>query len=413
MGKLAVTGGRPVRNKPFRAWPEYGAKELKALAETLESGEWGGYPSPNRRADRFAREFASFSGAEHGICAVNGTVTLEIALRAAGVKAGDEVIVTPYSWIATAATPVYINAVPVFADVSPHTYCLDAKRVEEAITPRTRAIIPVHLGCRMADMDALMKIAKKHDLVVIEDCAHMHGGRWKDKGAGAIGHLGSFSFQSSKLLTAGEGGIILTSDNDLAERCHSLVNCGRKEDGYNNFDGDLFGWNYRIGEFQAAILSSQLERLPKQTLRREANVATLESLLSDIKGLKPLKRDRRYRTMGCYQYILRYDSRHFKGVHRDQFVQALEAEGIPCDGYFYIPIYQSNLFPLRAVEYPQCRKRYGKSIDPKKISCPVTENAAMNEAIWFHHPLFLGTKKDMEDIARAIKKISKNIDELL
>jgi len=412
MAKLAIQGGTPVRTTPFPPWPEFGEPEKKALCRVLESGNWGGFPSPNREAAAFAKKFAAAHDARYGICAANGTVTLEVALRAGGIQAEDEVIVTPFTWIATASAPVYVNAVPVFADIDPESYCLDPERVEEAITDRTRAVIPVHLGCTFTDMDRIMEIAAKHNLLVIEDCAHMHGGKWRGKGAGSIGHMGSFSFQSSKLLTSGEGGMILTSDKNLEERCQALVNCGRKEPGYDTFDGTVFGFNYRIGEFQAALLSAQLDRLDEQHRRRNENLLYLEEKLADIDGLIPVKRDPRITTVACYEYILRYIPEAFRDIHRDRFSAALAAEGIPNDPYFYTPVYRRSLFPLRASEYPCCKSRYGSSLDPDSIHCPVAERAAGQEAIWFHHRLFLGSRKDMDDIVEAIHRIRQNLDAL-
>jgi len=413
MAKLAMLGGSPVRTAPFPSWPEFGGPEKEALSRVLDSGNWGGFPSPNREASALAKKFASYHDATYGICAANGTVTLEVALRAGGIQAQDEVIVTPYTWIATAAAPVYVNAVPVFADIHPETYCLDPDRVEEAITERTRAIIPVHLGCAFADMDRIMEVARKHNLLVIEDCAHMHGGKWRGRGAGSIGHMGSFSFQSSKLLTAGEGGMIITSDKQLEEKCQSLVNCGRKEPGYDTFDGSLLGFNYRMGEFQAAVLSCQLDRLEDQHRRREVNISYLEEKLRGIDGLTPVKRDQRITTPACYEYILRYHPEAFRGVHRDRFAAALGAEGVPNDPYFYTPVYRRSIFPLRASDYPCCRERYGDVLIPDSVHCPVAEQAAYQEAIWFHHRLFLGSRKDMDDIVEAITRIRDHIDTLL
>jgi dTDP-4-amino-4,6-dideoxygalactose transaminase len=413
MAQLAIKGGKKVFDDFWPPWPVYTDEDKQALIEVLLSRNWGGYPSPNQKAREFAENFAAAHDAKYGICAANGTVTLEVALRAARIKAGDEVIVTPYSWIATAGAPVNVNAVPVFADVHKDTYCLDPERVKEAVTDRTRAIIPVHLGCTVADMDALMDIAKKHDLVLIEDCAHMHGAKWKNRGIGSIGHLGSFSFQSSKLMTAGEGGMILTSDKQLEERCQSHVNCGRKEPGYDSFEGLVFSGNYRITEFQAALLNVRLGYMEPERKLREENATYLSGLLNEIDGVKPMVRDERITHMGVYQYIFRYDSRAFKGVSRDKFIEALGAEGVPADGDFYIPIYQSPLFPITAAQYPAIRERYGERIDPDKISCPVCEHASYEEAVWLHHPLFMGEKKGMEIIAEAVSKIQKNAEELL
>jgi len=224
--------------------------------------------------------------------------------------------------------------------------------------------------------------------------------------------MGSFSFQSSKLLTAGEGGMIITSDKRLEEKCQSLVNCGRKEPGYDSFEGHLFGFNYRMTEFQAALLSTQLDRLDEQHRRREDNILYLEENLRKLNGLTPVKRDSRISNFACYEYILRYDPNAFHGVHRDRFAGALAAEGIPCDPYFYTPVYRRNIFPLRASEYPSCRKRYGNVLDPDSIHCPVAAKAAYHEAIWFHHRLFLGSHSDMDDIVEAVIKVKKNIESL-
>jgi len=412
MAHLALKGGSKTFDDFWPAWPVYDEEDRRALNEVLDSRNWGGFPAPNSHAREFAAAFAAAHDAAYGICAANGTVTLEVALRAAGIQAGDEVIVTPYSWIATAGAPVNVNAVPVFADIHPDTYCLDPRAVEAAITPRTRAIIPVHLGCAMADLDAFVEIARKHKLILIEDCAHMHGGKWRGKGVGSHGHLGSFSFQSSKLMTAGEGGIILTSDKQLEERCQSHVNCGRKQPGYDSFPGLVFSGNYRLGEFQCALLRSRLRSLESERQLREKNAMRLTELLSQIPGIRPLVRDARITHYACYQYIFRYDPQAFQGVHRDRFVQALCAEGIPADGPFYVPIYQSPLFPVEARHYPAIRERYGERIGPLAADCPVAERAAYHEAVWLHHPLLMAEEKDVAKIAEAVDKIRRHADEL-
>ncbi len=412
MAQLAIKGGSKTFDDFWPDWPVYGERDEQALLEVLRSRNWGGFPSPNQRAREFAAAFAAAHDAAYGICAANGTVTLEVALRAAGIRAGDEVIVTPYSWIATAGAPVTVGAVPVFADVAPDTYCLDPQAVAAAITPRTRAIIPVHLGCSIADLDELGTIAAEHDLVLIEDCAHMHGGKWNGRGVGSHGQLGSFSFQSSKLMTAGEGGIILTSDDELRQRCESHVNCGRKEPGYDGFEGLVFSGNYRMTEFQAALLHSRLAALEPERKLREQNATHLSGLLAEIDGVAPMRRDARTTHLGCYQYLFRYDPEAFGGAPRDVFIQALTAEGIPAEGDFYVPIYQSPLFPVDAERYPAIRERYGERIGPDAADCPVAERAAYREAVWLHHPLFMTDSAAMERIAEAIVKIQRSADEL-
>lgn len=412
MGRLAITGGDSVRKDPFPPWPQFDHRELNALEEVLRSGNWGGVPFPNTKAREFAERFAAFQDARFGICVANGTVALEVALRAAGIEAGDEVVVPAYTWLATAVAAVYLNAVPVVVDIDPDTYCMDPDALAGAVTDRTRAVIPVHLAMGIADMDRIGEIAEQRGLAVIEDCARMHGGRWRGKGVGSIGDIGCFSFQSSKVMTSGEGGIILTNRAELAQRCQSLVNCGRKEPGYDSFDGWMLGWNYRMTEFQAAVLLAQLERLDDQTHLREQNAAYLSRRLEEIGGVRPLVRDPRATRVAHYEYLFRYSSEEFKGLPRDRFIEALIAEGIPCESYHFL-VHRSPLFALKASQYPEARRRYGEEYVPEQVSCPVAERAAYREAVYLHHPMLLSKKQDMDDIADAIIKIKTNVHELL
>lgn len=413
MSKLAIKGGPKAREKPFHRWPHWDEREKKALLEVLEEGSWGGYPSPNKKAKKFAEEFSRHMGSSYGVACANGSVALELALWAMGLKPGDEVIVPAYTFVATASSVVFCHGVPVFVDVDPNTYCIDPKLVEKAITAKTRAIIPVHLACNMADMDALAKIAQKHDLILIEDCAHAHGHRWKEKYAGTIGHFGTFSFQTSKLMTSGEGGIVLTQNEDFYMRLQSLVNCGRKEPGYDRFDGRLMGKNYRISEWHAALLSVQLERLEEQTTLREERTAYLEEKLKGMEGVSFTKRDPRNSRRAAYQFIVKYDSKGFKGLHRDKFLEALKAEGIPAEGDFYVPLYEDELFAMDPGTNPLCTLEYAKGFDLKQFNCPVAAKAAYEEAVWLPHTLFLGSKNDVDDIVRAFSKIREHLNELL
>lgn len=413
MAKLAINGGRALRQKAYPAWPPYNGNEEEELLKVLHSHNWGGYPSPNVKAALFARQFAAAHDAEYGVCVANGSITLEASLRAMGIEAGDEVIVPSYTWIATAACAVFTNAVPVFVDVRKDNYTIDIKQVEAAITPRTRAVIPVHLASSVADLDGLKRICKKHDLVLIEDCAHAHGAKWRGKGIGSHGDFGSFSFQSSKLMTSGEGGIVLTSNKEYEEKLQSIVNCGRKEWGYNSYKGRVFGNNYRISELQAAVLIGQLKKLNSLTARREENGEYLTDLLQDIKGIKTLKIDKRVTTRTHYQYVFKYDPRGFKGLHRDRFLQALAAEGIMADGDFYEPIQARPGFSPSLKQFPFLKKRYPKGITKDVAHTPVTQKAAYEEAVWLHYPYLMGAMKDVKDVVRAILKVQANVDELL
>lgn len=414
MEKLALFGGTPVRTRPFTPWPEYDERERRYLLEVLESRNWGGYPFPSKLAAEVGRKFAEYHDAKYGILCANGSVSLETALRAAGIKAGEEVIVPAYTWIATAACAVHVNAVPVFVDVEPRNYCMDPEAFEAAITPKTRAVIPVHLGSSVADLDRILEIAKKHDLVVIEDCAHAHGAAWRGKGVGSWGDFGSFSFQSSKLVTCGEGGCIITSDETYAKKCMSLINCGRKEPGYDDFEGWLFGWNNRLSELQIAVLKAQLERLRENTLKRAEMLGYFREVLrEEVPGIEVLETDPRITTVATYQVIMKYNKEAFDGLHRDVFLEALRAEGVDLDGPFYVPIYQSPLFNARSDEWPMLRERYGDGVFGAGIHCPVAEKAAYEEAVWMHYPHLMGTRKDLDDIVEAMVKVKRHVGELL
>ncbi|MBI4817123.1 MAG: DegT/DnrJ/EryC1/StrS family aminotransferase [Deltaproteobacteria bacterium] len=412
---LALRGGEPVRTKPWATWPERGQLEVDAVSAVVTGGRWGGFPAPGPEAARFALSFAEYVRVSHCVLAANGTVTLKVILRALGVGARDEVIVPSLTWIATAGAAVYVNAIPVFADVDPDTLCLDPEDVARKITSRTRAIIPVHLGSSMADMDALEAICRPRGIAIIEDCAHAHGMAWKGRPAGSIGDAGSFSFQSSKLLTAGEGGAITTNDRVLAEKCQALVNCGRKEPGYDSFEGRVFGWNDRITELQATLLSAQLSRLDDQHSRRAANVAHFEQRLAEIRGLRVQRRDPRITRHTFYELVLLYDRAEWKGLPRDRFVEALEAEGVPADGGFYVPIPHrvAEIFPLSAREYPETFGRYGRALTPEGAPTPRAAYAAYEQTVWLHHSLFLGTTEDVDDIVAAMTKIREHVDALL
>lgn len=416
--RLALFGGTPVASEPPRvAWPLFDERERNYLLEVLESREWGGYPSPSPKAAAFAERFAVHHGAKFGVCVTNGSVTLEVALTALDIQAGDEIIVPCYTWIATAVCAVHVNAVPVMVDVDPVSYCIDCDAVEAGITERTRAIIPVHLGANMADMDRILAIADKHGLAVIEDCAHAHGAEWRGRGAGSMGDIGSFSFQKSKLMTSGEGGAVITSDDTLAQRMHAIVNCGRKERGYDQFEGGVLGVNARLTEFQAAVLLGQLERLPEATRIRAEGAAYLASALAEVGGVTPLPQDERMTTRAAYQLVSKYDPAHFAGAPRDVFLNALRAEGIHADGTFYVPLPDHPLFNAESRHWPQLRARYGDGIKATLaaggFSFPVASRAAYHEAIWLHYPYLMAGREKLDQVVEAVAKIKRNAHELV
>jgi len=407
--ELALFGGTPVRSTPFAPWPYFDDRERTLLMQALESRNWGGYPFPSPLAEDFGERFAKVHGARHAIPCANGSVTMEIALQAAGIRAGDEVIVPALTFMATAACAIRVNAVPVFVDIEPRNYCMDPAAVEAAITPKTRAIIPVHLGASIADMDRLLEIARRHGLVVIEDCAHAHGGQWRGQGVGSMGDFGSFSLQSSKLMTSGEGGVLTVQDEGNMQRCMSLINCGRKEPGYDRFEGQLFGANYRMSELQIAVAMAQLERLEEVTQRRARMHARFKELLHGaVQGLRVLDTDPRVTRLHCYQTVMRYDPEAFAGVPRDRVLEALDAEGVHFSGDFYEPLYRIDLMNATSDHWPMLRERYGDGIlGHPEIRCPVAEKAAYEEGVWMHYPHLSGTEKDLEDIVEAVAKVQR------
>ncbi|MGB7158597.1 MAG: DegT/DnrJ/EryC1/StrS family aminotransferase [Tepidisphaeraceae bacterium] len=401
---LALLGGTPIRTKPFPTWPIYGQPEEQALLRALHSGKWG--KIDGSEVATFERRFAEYCGAKHGIAVVNGTVSLRIALMAAGIEAGDEVIIPPYTFLATATAVVEANATPVFVDIDRETFNIDPAAIEAAITPRTRAIIPVHLGGLPCEMDAIMNIAQRHRLVVIEDAAHAHGSEYKGRRVGGIGHVGSFSFQSTKNLTSGEGGIITTSDDTFAERCRSIHNCGRIAGGAW-YEHHVMSANYRLGEFAGAILNCQLDRLDEQTNTRDANGRYLDKLLGKVPGITPQKRDERATRNAYHLYPFRYEQTVF-GVPRSRFHEALAAEGIPGSTGYVLPLNRQPLFVNRAFGPYTGYRSARPDIDFGSLRLPNCERICAGEGSWLTQNVLLGTRADMDDVVRAIEKVYEN-----
>jgi dTDP-4-amino-4,6-dideoxygalactose transaminase len=410
MSELAILGGTPHRRRPFARWPQYLPEDARRLQEVLESRHWGGYPLPSRYCGEFAEEFAAMHGAKYGLCVVNGTIALLTAIQAAGVRFGDEVIVPAYTWDGTAAAVLFAGGIPVFADVDPDTYCLDLESARNAITSRTRAILPVHLAMRFVDMDGLMDLARERALTVVEDCAHAHGSQYRGHGAGSIGDLGCFSFQESKLMTAGEGGIVITSNLQYFEHLQSQVNCGRASI-TDHYKQRVLGSNYRMTEFQAALLIGQLQMLPELAAKRARAAARLSNALGGIRGVRALPAQPAITRDSIYCYVFQYRPER-AGVSRDLFVAALDAEGIPCDGRFYEPVYRSDLFHATPEDFPQLCAGRERAVDYASVRCPVSERAAYEESVWLPQFLLISEDQDVDDVAAAIQKVTDHLDEL-
>src|SRR6478672_12009458 len=384
MSHLAIRGATAVRSEPFPAWPEITERDVEAVADVVRNGQIGGWPEPGPKAGEFAERFAAYQGAEHGIVMSNGTVTMEVALKALGIGWGDEVIIPALTFAATAYAVVAAGALPVIVDVTRASWTIDPELVEAAVTPRTKAILPVHLAHQMADMDALMAIASKHGLAVVEDCAHAPGQRWNDQGAGCIGSFGSFSHQSSKILTGGEGGSLLTNDEALARRAHSIIDCGRPKDAAEQ--EYTFGANYRLGELHAALLERAIERFPAQQAQRAELGEYFEELADGIPGVRINRRDERVTRWSFYRYIFTISNDEFGGAPNRVVAEALEAEGIPAEVQ-YPPMSRYDLFQPSLSRLPVCVE-HADRLDPSRMSFPVAEAAGLRESVYFMENVF-------------------------
>jgi len=400
MEKPALLGGTPTKTNKFPDWPQYDQNEEKALMEVLQSRIW--WRTPGTKTLEFEQKFAEYHQAKYGIACTNGTAALEIVMAALGIGLGDEVIVPDFTFVATASAVLFTGAMPVMVDIDPGTYCIDPLKVEEAITLRTKAVVAVHLGGHPADLDRLQEICRIHNLFLIEDSAHAHGSEWKGKKVGSIGAAGTFSFQSSKLMTAGEGGMITTNDEDLSVRIRSIHDCGRMPDHwfYSHY---IYGSNYRLSEWQGAILQQQLSRLDEQNNKRKINAAFLDQALAEIEGIRPQSLDPRVTNNGHYCYIFHYESKHFNGLKTEEFIKALNAEGIPTQAS-YPPVHKLDVFQNSEFRKRLSPEHAQKSFDFLQAEFPITEDAYKN-TVWLVHRTLLGTEQDSFDIVKAIKKI--------
>ncbi len=410
MSRLTIKGGEPIRKRPFFGWPVFDDREINAVTKVLKSGKW----RYGEKVREFEERYAAFQDAKYGISASSGTVALEIALICAGIGAGDEVIVPAYSFIATASAVLKANAIPIFCDIEADTFNIDPEKIESLITNRTRAIIPVHFAGLPCDMDRIMEIAGKHNLKVIEDACHSWGSKWKGRGMGALGDAGVFSFYMTKNITSGEGGIILTDNEEFAAQCRSYTNCGRGKDKpwYEHY---ILGGNYRLTEIQAAILLVQLQRLEEHTKRREENADYLSGRISSMPFIKLLKRDPRVTRRSYHLFIFRYLREKLNNIAREKFIEVLNAEGIPAIAGYPHPLYKNPLFARKGKGPGYCPLScpyYGREVDYAGLNLSVVEKLCSEEAVWLRHSMFLGTREDMDDIAKAMEKILDNVKEL-
>ncbi len=410
-GKLALTGGQPVRTKGWPGWPIWDPSAEGDILTVLRSGNW--FRGQGTRVTEFEKRYAALLGAKRCVATASGTTALVTALHTLGVDAGDEVIVSPYTFVASYNVIFMVKALPVFAETDPETFTIDPARIEERITDRTRAILPVHILGLPAAMDPILAIARKRNLVVVEDACQAWLAEYNQRKCGTLGDLGCFSFQNSKHLPSGEGGAVVGNDEQLVDRCHSYHNCGRAFGSFQPAGGNpIRGTNFRMQEFQAVILMSQMKRLEADTQRRWENGQYLTSRLKNIPGIVPHKLNPGTTRAVYHLYPFRFKSEQFGGVSRNKFLEALSAEGVPCAGG-YGPQHKDGL-----IEEALKSRGYQRLFSKERLDRYREENVLprhtqlCREAVWLSQNMLLGSKEDMDDIVKAVEKVYENRDKL-
>lgn len=409
--KPAVLGGKPIRSAPFPSWPKIDASDERAWMDVLRSGKW--FRGSGRTVERFEQAYAGMTGARGCLATANGTSALYTSLNALGVAPGDEVIVPPYTFVATVNVVLMQHALPVFVDTDIETFQIDARKIEAAITGRTTAIIPVHLGGAAADLDAILEIGRKRKIPVLEDACQAHLGEWRGRKVGSLGAAGCFSFQASKNLNSGEGGAILSNDAEFIERAYTFHNNGRGRKGSSSgFAYSANGANLRMTEFQAALLMTQMARLAEQSEARDRNARYLSGLLREIPGISPARMYPGCTRNAWHLYMFRYNKTRFEDLPRAKFLNALEKEGIPCsDGYrplnrepFLKEVLSSRIY--QSLYGPERLARWAT-----ENRCPANDRLC-DEAVWLSQTMLLGATADMDQIAEAVRKVQRFAGEI-
>lgn len=412
----AILGGEKAHKGIWPKWPPWDPeKDEPKLLEVMRSGAW----SRGKLSADFEQEWAKLIGVKRALAVVNGTNALNTSLAQLEIGWGDEVLVTPYTFIASVSCILFNGAIPIFVDIDPETFQMNPDKIEEKITPNTRAILPVHILGLPCDMEKIMKIAEKHNLLVVEDACQAWLAEINGKKVGTFGNAGCFSFQTSKNMSIGEGGAIVSNDDAFMDRCTSYQNYGNP---YGSTAGQLsagtvmIGTKLRITEYQAAIGLSQIERLVQQTEIRNTNATYLKSRIEEIPGITPYKLYKNVTKAAFHLFPFRYNKNEFKGLPRNIFLDSLRAEGVPCSsGYTEL-----NKMPYlkNAFESKYYQKFYSKEqLDYNKYAeenrCPLNEKVCNEEAVWLTQNLLLGSQSDMDNIANAIEKIHLNADKII
>lgn len=415
--KLAVLGGQRVRTQPFPNWPVWDDADEKAVIPVLRRGRWSRSTVVNEAEEKFAK----LMGTKRCLLTFCGTQALIVSLHTVGVGAGDEVIVTPYTFVATIHSILQNNALPVFVDVDPDTWSMDPDKISEKMTGHTYAILPVHIGGSPCHIGKIMEIAKARDLKVVEDACQAHMSEWNGKKVGSFGDFGCFSLQNSKVITCGEGGAAIGDDDEMMDRAHSYHNFARPHGSFST-QGEYgyvgMGTKARITEFQASIVITQMDTADREIARREENGKYLASRLKQIPGIVPRKEYPQTTRLSHHTCGFRYKAEQFDGLPRDQFLRAVGAEGIPI-GKSLGNIARLSQNREGSIEGALSSKTFKAIYSEKRtkdyretLACPEAEQL-VKETVGFSQNVLLGTKEDMDDIVDAVQKVYENRKELI
>ncbi|MEZ3425870.1 MAG: DegT/DnrJ/EryC1/StrS family aminotransferase [Lachnospiraceae bacterium] len=412
MSELAINGGKALYESLVAEWPNYYPGDFDNLKDVLTSRVYGGIPFPGKYASKCIELVKETMGTKYVTMVTNGSDALVIALKALGILPGDEVITTGYSWVATSGAIVKCNAIPVFADIDPENCCIDPDDIKNLITPKTKAIIVVHLANQICDMDAIMKIARENKMYVIEDCAHAPYAKWNNQCVGTIGDIGTFSFEQSKIITCGEGGMVVTQEQVLYEKIVAYANCGRKIRTEEEYFGKFLGWNHRMTEFQAAILYGQFSHIEEWTNKLQKNTDYLFSLITEkCKYVKPLLNNRKEITSRQnYCVLLKYSC---DKIPLDIFCKAVRMEGAELEDRWYLAINDMPLFHVLKEEWPFIGEKYDAGVDVNSFNLKVCRDYVKNHIIWIHYPSYCRDFEQIECFVKCIQKVEENIEELV
>jgi perosamine synthetase len=410
--KLALLGGEKVRSAGWPQWPVWDETAEKGIIDMLRSGRW--WRGQGEHVSEFEKQYAGMMGARRCLATASGTTALLVALHVTGVDAGDEVLVSPYTFIATYNVVFMSKALPVFIDTDPETFLINPGKMEERITERTSAILPVHIYGLPVDMDKVNAIAKKHNLKVVEDACQAWLGEYKGKKLGTLGDLGCFSFQNSKNLPTGEGGAVVGNDEELMDRCHSFHNCGRPYGSVpRTTEYPMRGSNRRMQQMQALMLLSQMNRIQADADIRRENAMYLDRKLGEIPGIHPAKMVEGNNRSAYHMYPFRFVQQEFGNVPRAKFMEALRAEGVPCSTGYGAQNKEGIIEEALSSKgykrlFPEARLEQWR----EENKLPGNDQLA-REAITFYQSILLGTKQDMDDIVNAVAKIYENRSSLI